>query len=85
MLTGNKEKVMKKFLIKRKTLLIHGFPWILMMIASGITYYEIVDLSFTMLSVFLISLFMTLDYIFDITYNGDKNVVETAHLDRSEK
>ena len=56
-----------------------------MMITSGITYYEIVDLSFTMLSVFIVSLFMTLDYIFDITYKGDKDVVETTHLDRSEK
>lgn len=54
-----------------------------MMIASGITYYEIVDLSFTMLSVFIVSLFMSLDYIFDITYNGDKNVTKTTHLDRS--
>ncbi len=85
MLTGNKGKVMKKFLAKRRTLLFHGFPWILVLVASGVTYYEIVDLGFTMLSVFLMSLFMSADYIFDITYKGDKNVVETTHLDRSEK
>ena len=56
-----------------------------MLIFSGVTYYELADLGFGMLSVFLVSLFMTLDYIFDITYKGDKNAMETTHMDRSEK
>ncbi len=76
---------MKKFLAKRNTLFFHGVPWILMVIFSGVTYYEIVDLGFGMFSVFLVSLFMSLDYIFNITYKGDKNVVETTYMDRSEK